>query len=551
MSKGSVSCGNVNSAFSSDSHDQAPPMSRALCSIPGANSFLCRIALRSVSQSPRIVPGHTRLTSIATMAADTVGSKWAAGNSYGPVLSQTDLYLLGTELELNPILSSSNDAFQLIFNIATGQTVGFNHESRGTDVPFTAKDEPATLPRVEELIIITEQSPWCTIVKNPSGVTLNDVCGTLWREYTDKMVTDKEFDALPPRLQEQVRRQASSQQGGGGWQAYYSPASIPTQFKRVDWLRDKTYFDKMHRKDHYSKASALKKLPPPAHCTSSFHALRPQGIAHCSELACTAFVLFSSAAIESTNGRHNRTVDAGDSPISFPNGGVHPLSPPVIPSSHSSPNNPPMTPAWAQQPGQFPGSSPYLQPHGMQYVSMAAPGSYFIPPVALPAGQNTPAAPPNAGLSSDWTGFPQYASSGGGMPHAPSAASHPQTPYVPVGAQTMYAGYQPLPAGFGGLPPGFGGQPAGFGGQPMWGGMPMAMAGAPYATPFIMHPAMPGPMPGAFPMTPANAGGGLPHGAAPPMNRSHSTPAERRPYKENSNWDKIDKFAEGPIMALF
>ena len=63
-----------------------------------------------------------------------------------------------------------------------GQTGGYNHEARDRDIPFTAKEEPATMPRVEELIIITEYSPWCTIVKNPQGVTLGDICTTLFKE---------------------------------------------------------------------------------------------------------------------------------------------------------------------------------------------------------------------------------------------------------------------------------------------------------------------------------------------------------------------------------
>ncbi|KAJ3487089.1 hypothetical protein NLI96_g3780 [Meripilus lineatus] len=163
--------------------------------------------------------------------ADTIG-KWAPGSSYGPVLSQTDLYLLKPELELNPILRNANDKFQLIFNISSGQTVGFNHEARDRDLPFNAKDEPATLPRVAELIIITDLSPWCTIVRNANGVTMNDICTTVWKEYTDNMVTDKEFESLPSRLQEQVRRHATSSQASS-WQQYYAPAQPPSRFRRV------------------------------------------------------------------------------------------------------------------------------------------------------------------------------------------------------------------------------------------------------------------------------------------------------------------------------
>ncbi len=46
------------------------------------------------------------------------------------------------------------------------------------------------------------------------------------------MVTDKEFESLPSRLQEQVRRHATSSQAAG-WQSYYAPAQPPTRFRRV------------------------------------------------------------------------------------------------------------------------------------------------------------------------------------------------------------------------------------------------------------------------------------------------------------------------------
>ena len=39
----------------------------------------------------------------------------------GPVLTQTDLYLLGTELQINPILQHEGDTdFHLVFNLSTG-----------------------------------------------------------------------------------------------------------------------------------------------------------------------------------------------------------------------------------------------------------------------------------------------------------------------------------------------------------------------------------------------------------------------------------------------
>ncbi|CCM04525.1 uncharacterized protein FIBRA_06706 [Fibroporia radiculosa] len=185
--------------------------------------------------------------------SDNVG-KWAVGTHYGPVLTQSDLYLLeNVDLELHPVLASTDGSFQLIFNIATGQTSGYNADNRDHDLPFTAKDEPATLPRVDQLIIITDMSPWCTVVKNPAGVTLNDICSTLWREYTDNTVTDKELEVLQPRIQDQIKRFAAGT-ASSAWQQYYSPSpNTASRVKRCDWLRDRQFFEKLSRRDNYAK----------------------------------------------------------------------------------------------------------------------------------------------------------------------------------------------------------------------------------------------------------------------------------------------------------
>ncbi|KAK7037564.1 hypothetical protein VNI00_011056 [Paramarasmius palmivorus] len=187
---------------------------------------------------------------------DVVGNKFAPGAHYGPVLSQTDLYLLKAELELNPLLTNSVPAFHLIFNLATGQTGGFNPAAPGErELAFTQKDEFATIPRVSQLILITELTPWCTIVKNEGGVTLGDICQTVWKEYSEHNITDAEFSSLPVRLQEQVKRAAMSRSvQPGAWGGYgYAPQQIPNRFKRYDWLRDKIFFDRMSKRDSYAK----------------------------------------------------------------------------------------------------------------------------------------------------------------------------------------------------------------------------------------------------------------------------------------------------------
>lgn len=110
----------------------------------------------------------------------------------GPILSQTDLYLLQTELELNPILEGKADHLQ--FHLVTG----FTSNGRGGECPhywkdkmltgivgestFIGKDEPATMPRVSQLIIVSRLSPWCTIIKKETGVTIGDLCSAIFKE---------------------------------------------------------------------------------------------------------------------------------------------------------------------------------------------------------------------------------------------------------------------------------------------------------------------------------------------------------------------------------
>lgn len=63
---------------------------------------------------------------------------------------------------------------------------------------------------------------------------MSDVCTALWKEYTENYVTDAEFTALPPRLQEQVKRAAQHNaatinQWGGGY--YGTPQQ--NRFRRI------------------------------------------------------------------------------------------------------------------------------------------------------------------------------------------------------------------------------------------------------------------------------------------------------------------------------
>ncbi|KAF5349645.1 hypothetical protein D9756_008987 [Leucocoprinus leucothites] len=192
------------------------------------------------------------------MAAPLSVNKWAPGTSYGPVLTQTDLYLLNPDLEIHPILQQKFGAFRLVLNISTGQS----QDGEGRGVEFTAKDEPAVLPRVDQLYIISDHSPWCTTVRNERGVTLSDVCTAIWKEYTENFVTDGEMASLSARGQEQVKRaaQAHQAQQSGQW-GYAHHAVGAVRCRRVDWFKDRIFFEGMRKEDRYAQSRLGFKAP--------------------------------------------------------------------------------------------------------------------------------------------------------------------------------------------------------------------------------------------------------------------------------------------------
>ncbi|KAF8162793.1 hypothetical protein B0H34DRAFT_692979 [Crassisporium funariophilum] len=194
---------------------------------------------------------------------DKVVNRWAPGAAYGPILSQTDLYLLGTELELNPILEGKLDNYLLNFHLVTGFNIPTSQAPQGgNNIP--GKDEPATLPRVSQLIVISRLSPWCTIIKKDTGVTIGDVCSAMYKDYTDNDISEVEFGSLNQRSQEQLRRCAAnnsnppSQQWAGG---YYTPAQPSDRLRRVDWLKERVYFEGLTKDDNYVRARLGFKAP--------------------------------------------------------------------------------------------------------------------------------------------------------------------------------------------------------------------------------------------------------------------------------------------------
>ncbi|EJC97581.1 uncharacterized protein FOMMEDRAFT_130419 [Fomitiporia mediterranea MF3/22] len=182
--------------------------------------------------------------------------KWKPG--FGPVLKPKDLYLLEADLEIHPILAQKYDPFRLECNLMTGRCVGIKGGDR--DLAFTMKDESATLPRVTELMIIlrAKTAPWCTIVRNEKGVTLADVCGTLWKEYTENPLTEAEFNLLNPRDKDKVQRLALRRESDGfasGLSGMWGVGNAVgyARCRRIDCLFGKVYFDGLERDDDLAK----------------------------------------------------------------------------------------------------------------------------------------------------------------------------------------------------------------------------------------------------------------------------------------------------------
>ncbi|KAH9977417.1 hypothetical protein BJV74DRAFT_861204 [Russula compacta] len=139
-----------------------------------------------------------------------------------------------------------------------GYTGGFNEQQTDRDHPFEAANQPATLPRVSVLHIITERSPWCTTIRNESGVTLGDVCGQMHKDYVENIITEVELSATQPRIQERIKQVAARNAAnltGPQWNGFYSsPAPTPlNRLKRVDWLCEAHFFDQLQRDDRYAE----------------------------------------------------------------------------------------------------------------------------------------------------------------------------------------------------------------------------------------------------------------------------------------------------------
>jgi len=205
-------------------------------------------------------------------------SRFEIARADGPVLSTTELYLLQTELQLNPILTNSNPGFHLIFHLQTGKPshpfidraqverpsnfswryrIDFRVQPRGTRQRYPVHGQRRArytppCPRIGGHLRIFSvvhdrqertgrYSAGCLYdylerVRPPSMRCIRFV-GILTQQnlrYTDNYVTDSEFSSLPPRLQDALRRTATNNQNNSaGWNMYYTPAQVPNRYKRI------------------------------------------------------------------------------------------------------------------------------------------------------------------------------------------------------------------------------------------------------------------------------------------------------------------------------
>ncbi|KAI0028426.1 hypothetical protein K488DRAFT_58659, partial [Vararia minispora EC-137] len=115
---------------------------------------------------------------------------------------------------------------------------------------FTQGSEPATSPRLQEIHIISPESPWCTTVRNDEGVTLHDIFSTLQRSYTTRYITEAEFEGCSLRMRSAIK-------------AYLATAAAvlksdpnrlpPDQVPRICWLRDRHYFQRLTINKSYTE----------------------------------------------------------------------------------------------------------------------------------------------------------------------------------------------------------------------------------------------------------------------------------------------------------
>lgn len=127
----------------------------------------------------------------------------------GPVLKQTDLFLLGANLTINPVLAGEHPDIKINFNVATGDISANHPKHEDEDVAWEPyQEQPAIIPRCTTVYIICRQTPWCIPIENRTGVTIKDVFSALYQFHSTEYITEDEWSALSARTQDKIKRLA-------------------------------------------------------------------------------------------------------------------------------------------------------------------------------------------------------------------------------------------------------------------------------------------------------------------------------------------------------
>ncbi|EJU05864.1 hypothetical protein DACRYDRAFT_20211 [Dacryopinax primogenitus] len=164
---------------------------------------------------------------------------WSPGTDHGPILEPVELFALGenVKVRLNPCLTGEDKKkHDFVYDVSDGRAMS-QEETIAVQKYY---DEPATLPRLFQVVIYTRLAPWVTIVRasaHDRGVTVGDCCESLRACYA-KAITQDEWDALPPRVAASVQRSLSGSMQYGYGVTHASNGSL--NVKRFNWLMQRT-----------------------------------------------------------------------------------------------------------------------------------------------------------------------------------------------------------------------------------------------------------------------------------------------------------------------
>jgi hypothetical protein len=169
----------------------------------------------------------------------------------GPVLSARNLRALHVKLEVNPILcppQARADGPYLQWNMLFKDN--YIHLSSDDDprASWGNRDEPATIPRTDFLIIVSPFFPWTHTINNRGrAITTGKLLSEL-SKFLNTFTTSEEYDHAPEHLQREVY---------GAWELNRSRGqdvpggALARQMLKLDFLVNNTMFEGITTDEHF------------------------------------------------------------------------------------------------------------------------------------------------------------------------------------------------------------------------------------------------------------------------------------------------------------